>query len=69
MSTGKTDGGLTTHQPAALLGVSINTIHGWVTAGRIRAERITPPLGRMYLLLNKEDVEQVRRERGPQARE
>ncbi len=68
MSTGKSGGGLTTHQAAALLGVSINTIHGWVTAGRIRAERITPPLGRMYLLLNKEDVEQVRRERGPRDR-
>ncbi len=69
MSTGKADGGLTTPQAAALLGVGINTVHGWVAAGRIRAERITPPGGRMYLVLNREDVEQVRRERGPQARE
>jgi len=69
MSTGKADGGLTTRQAATLLDVSIKTVEKWVSAGRIRAERITPPLGRMYLLLNKEDVEQVRRERGPQARE
>jgi len=55
MSTGKPGGGLTTHQAAALLGVSINTVHGWVTAGRIRAERITP-VGKMYLVLNKEDA-------------
>jgi len=63
LSTGTADGGLTSHQAAALLGVSISTMHGWVTTGRIRAERITPPQGRMYLVLNKEDVEQVRRER------
>jgi len=63
MSTDKAEGGLTTHQAAALLGVSTQSIRGWVTKGRIRAERITPPLGRMYLLLNKQDVEQVRRER------
>ncbi len=69
MGMGRAEGGLTTHQAAALLGVSVNTVHGWVTKGRIRAERITPPGGRMYLLLNKEDVEQVRRERGPQTRE
>ncbi len=68
MSMGRAEGGLTTHQAAALLGVRVNTVHGWVTAGRIRAERITPPGGRMYLLLNKEDVEQVRRERGPRDR-
>jgi len=68
MSMGKAEGGLTTHQAAALLGVSINTVHGWVTKGRIRAERITPPVGRTYLLLNKQDVEQVRRERGPRDR-
>jgi len=68
VSTGKADGGLTTHQAAALLGVSTQAIRRWVTAGRIRAERIMPPVGRMYLLLNKEDVEQVRRERGPRDR-
>ncbi len=68
MSTGTAGGGLTSHQAAALLGVSVNTVHGWVTKGRIRAERITPPGGRAYLLLNKEDVEQVRRERGPRER-
>jgi len=68
VSTGKADGGLTTRQAASLLGVSVNTVHGWVTAGRIRAERITPPGGRMYLVLNKEDVEQVRRERSPRDR-
>lgn len=56
MSTGKADGGLTSHQAAALVGVSINTVHGWVSAGRIRAERITPPVGRMSLVLNKEDA-------------
>ena len=63
MSTGKADGGLTSHQAAALLGVSTQLIRGWVTKGRIRAEHITPPVGRTYLLLNKQDVEQVRRER------
>jgi len=63
VSTGETDDRLTTHQAAALLGVSTQSIRGWVTKGRIRAERITPPLGRMYLLLNREDVEQVRRDR------
>ncbi len=68
MSMGRAEGGLTTHQAAALLGVSVNTVHGWVTKGRIRAERITPPVGRTYLLLNKQDVEQVRRERGPRDR-
>ncbi len=68
MSTGTAEGGLTTGQAAALLGVSVNTVHGWVTKGRIRAERITPPLGRTYRVLNKEDVEQVRRERGPRDR-
>ena len=65
MSTGKAVGGLTTHQAAALLGVSTQSIRGLVTKGRIRAERITPPVGRMYLMLNRDDVEQVRRERGP----
>ena len=68
MSTGKADGGLTSHQAAALLGASINTVHGWVSAGRIRAERITPPVGRMSLVLNTEDVEQVRQVRGPRDR-
>ncbi len=68
MSTGKADDRLTTPQAASLLGVSTQSIREWVTAGRIRAERITPPVGKMYLLLNKQDVEQVRRERGPQAR-
>ncbi len=68
MSMGRAEGGLTARQAAALLGVSINTVHGWVTKGRIRAERITPPVGRTYLLLNKQDVEQVRRERGPRDR-
>lgn len=69
MSTGNADDRLTTPQAASLLGVSTQSIRDWVTAGRIRAERITPPVGQMYLLLNKQDVEQVRRERGPQARE
>jgi len=63
VSTGKADGGLTTRQAATLLDVSIKTVEKWVSAGRIRAERITPPLGRKYLVLNKQDVEQVRRER------
>ncbi len=63
------EGGLTTRQAATLLDVSIKTVQKWVTAGRIRAERITPLVGKMYLVLNKEDVEQVRRERGRQARE
>ena len=63
MSTGTADDRLTTPQAASLLGVSTQSIREWVTAGRIRAERITPPKGRMYLLLNKQDVEQVRRER------
>ncbi len=69
MSTGKAEGGLTARQAATLLDVSIKTVQKWVTAGRIRAERITPPLGKMYLVLNKEDVEQVRRERATQTRE
>ncbi len=69
MSMGRADGGLTTPQAAALLGVTTRTVQRWVGAGRIRAERITPPHAGAYLLLNKEDVEQVRRERGPQARE
>jgi len=56
MSTSTADGGLTSHQAVALLGVSISTVHGWVTKGRIRAERITPPVGRMHLVLNKEDA-------------
>ncbi len=63
MSPGETDDRLTTRQAATLLGVSTQSIRGWVTKGRIRAERITPPVGRMYLLLNRDDVEQVRRER------
>ncbi len=67
VSTGKAVGGLTTHQAAALLGVSTQSIRGLVTKGQIRAERITP-VGRMYLLLNREDVEQVRRERSTQDR-
>ncbi len=69
MSTGKAVGGLTTHQAAALLGVSTQSIRGLVTKGRIRAERLTPPVGKMYLLLNREDVEQVRRERATHDRE
>jgi excisionase family DNA binding protein len=68
MSTGKADGGLTTRQAATLLDVSIKSIQNWVSAGRIRAERITPPMGQAYLVLNKQDVEQVRRERGPRDR-
>ncbi len=68
MSTGTADGGLTSHQAATLLDVSIKSIQNWVKAGRIRAERITPAMGRVYLVLNKEDVEQVRRERGPRDR-
>jgi len=63
MSMGRADGGLTTRQAATLLDVSIKTAEKWVSAGRIKAERITPPVGRTYLLLNKQDVEQVRRER------
>ncbi len=69
MSTGTAEGGLTTRQAATLLDVSIKTVQKWVSAGRIRAERITPPAGKMYLVLNKEDVEQVRRERATQTRE
>ncbi len=65
MSTRKADDWLTTPQVASLLGVSTQSIREWVTAGRIRAECIMPPVGRMYLLLNKQDVEQVRWERGP----
>ncbi len=68
MSTGKADGGLTTRQAATLLGVTTRTVLRWVAAGRIRAERITPPHAGAYLLLNKEDVEQVRRERAPRDR-
>ncbi len=63
MSTGKADDRLTARQAADLLGVSAQTVRRWARAGRIRSESITPPLGKMYLLLNKEDVEQVRRER------
>lgn len=63
MNTGKADGGLTTRQAATLLDVSIKTVERWLSAGRIKAERITPPVGKVYLVLNKEDVEQVRRER------
>ncbi len=63
MSTGKADGGLTTRQAATLLNVSIKSIQNWVKAGRIKAEKTTPPAGKMSLVLNKEDVEQVRRER------
>jgi len=65
MSTGKADDRLTVRQAADLLGVSAHTVRRWARARRIRSESITPPLGRMYLVLNKEDVEQVRRERGP----
>jgi len=68
MSMGKSDDRLTTPQAAALLGVTTRTVQRWVGAGRIRAERITPPHAGPYLVLNKDDVEQVRRERGPQAR-
>jgi len=68
MSTGKADDRLTVHQAADLLGVSAQTVRRWARTGRIRSESITPPLGRMYLVLNKEDVEQVRRERGPRDR-
>jgi len=63
VSTGKAEGGLTTRQAATLLDVTTRTVLRWVGAGRIRAERITPPRAGAYLLLNKEDVEQVRRER------
>jgi len=56
VSTGKAEGGLTTPQAATLLGVHVATVHKWVTVGRIRAERITPPVGRMYLVLNREDA-------------
>lgn len=63
MSTGKADGGLTTRQAATLLDVSIKTVEKWVSAGRVRAERITPPHAGAYLLLNRDDVEQVRRDR------
>ncbi len=69
MSMGKSGGGLKTPQAAALLGVTTRTVQRWVGAGRIRAERITPPHAGAYLLLNRDDVEQVRRERGPQTRE
>ncbi len=62
------EGGLTTPQAAALLGVTTRTVQRWVGAGRIRAERITPPHAGAYLLLNSDDVEQVRRERGPRDR-
>jgi len=68
MSTGKADDRLTVHQAGTLLGVSIRTIHRLVTTGRIRSERMTPPGARVYLLLNKEDVEQVSRERDSQGR-
>ncbi len=68
MSMDKADDRLTVRQAAALLGVGVSTIHGWVTAGRIRSERMTPPGARVYRLLNKEDVEQVRRERATQDR-
>ncbi len=68
MSTGKADGGLTTRQAATLLDVSIKTVEKWVSTGRIKAERITPPVGRTYLVLNRDDVEQVRRERAPRDR-
>jgi len=63
VSTSKSGGGLTTPQAAALLGVTTRTVQRWVGAGRIRAERITPPHAGAYLLLNREDVEQVRRDR------
>jgi len=68
VSTGTADGGLTTRQAATLLDVSITSIQHWVKAGRIRAEKITPPAGKMYLVLNKEDVEQVRRDRATRDR-
>jgi len=68
MSMGKSDDRLTTPQAAALLGVTTRTVQRWVGAGRIRAERITPPHTGAYLLLNREDVEQVRRDRGPRDR-
>jgi len=68
VSTGTAKGGLTTRQAATLLDVSIKTVEKWVSTGQIKAERITPPVGRMYLVLNREDVEQVRRERATQAR-
>jgi len=63
VSTSKSGGGLKTPQAAALLGVTTRTVQRWVGAGRIRAERITPPHAGAYLLLNREDVEQVRRDR------
>ncbi len=64
MSTGKADDRLTARQAADLLGVSPQTVRRWARTGRIRSESITPPLGRAYIVLNKDDVEQVRRERG-----
>ncbi len=64
MSTDKADDRLTTRQAATLLGVDILMVYKWMRAGQIRSERITPPMGRAYIMLNKEDVEQVRRERG-----
>jgi len=68
VSTDKADDRLTTRQAATLLGVGIHMVCKWMRAGQIRSERITPPVGRMYLLLNRDDVEQVRRERGPRDR-
>ncbi len=68
MSTGKADDRLTARQAADLLGVSAQAVRRWARAGRIRSESITPPLGRAYIVLNRDDVEQVRRERGPHNR-
>ncbi len=68
MSTGKSDDRLTARQAADLLGVSAQTVRRWARAGRIRSDSIAPPVGQAYIMLNKQDVEQVRRERGPRDR-
>jgi len=68
MSTGTSDDRLTTRQAATLLGVGIHMVYTWMRACQIRSERITPPESRVYLLLNRDDVEQVRRDRGPRDR-
>ncbi len=56
MSTGTADDHRTARQGATVVDVSIKAIQKWVTAGRIRGERITPPAGTLYLVLNKEDA-------------
>jgi len=56
MSTGTADDHRTVRQAATVLDVSIKAIQKWVKAGWIRGERITPPAGTLYLVLNKEDA-------------